>query len=114
MFGSVERDFIDIQYCWDASNIYHNPLYFEDVVLERYGHTYPECLQALVSVGKFGTQLVGLPYQIGLDHMCNKEYPLGYYRPGECAPYRCYQIPLNTKAGAVAAATYTGVAFLFP
>jgi hypothetical protein len=114
LFGSVDRNFIDIHYCWEASNVFHNPLYFSDVALERYGHTYSPPVQAVASAGKFGLQLVGLPYQLALDNIHNREYPLGYYRPGECAPKRCYQIPLNAKAAAVAAGAYTGVAFLFP
>ena len=35
----VPRDFAHIHYCWEPTNLYHNPIYFEDVPLERYGHT---------------------------------------------------------------------------
>lgn len=114
LFGSLERDFINIQYCWEASNLFHNPLYFADFPLERYGHTYPKVIQPFVSVGKFGAQLVGLPYQIALNDPHAKVYPLGYYRPGECAPYKCYQVPLSAHAALGSAAVYTGFAFLFP
>jgi hypothetical protein len=114
LFGSIDRNFIDINYCWEASNLFHRPLYFEDVPLERYGHTYPFAIQPFVSLGKFGTQLVGLPYQMALDPPCSRQYALGYYRPGECAPYLCYQIPLNARAAVMSAGVYTGIAFLFP
>jgi hypothetical protein len=114
LFGSLDRDFIGIEYCWEASNIFYRPLYFEDFALERYGHTYNEAVQSVVSLGKFGLQVVGLPYQLVLDKPDRKDYPLGYYRPGDCAPYKCYQIPLNAEAATVAAGVYTGAAFVFP
>ncbi|MBX3444227.1 MAG: hypothetical protein KF774_17625 [Planctomyces sp.] len=114
LFGSVERNFIGLQYCWAASNLYYHPLYFEDFALERYGHVAPDALQPLLSVGKFGVQLAGLPYQMVINPPLRCESPLGYYRPGECAPRKCYQIPLNVKAGAVTAGVYTGMALIIP
>lgn len=100
-------------FAWKASNIHYNPLYFEDVPLERYGHTYG-CVQPIVSLGKFGVQLVGLPYQMALDPPCKTVYPLGYYRPGEPAPKLCYQVPFNARAAAIAAGFYTGAAAILP
>ena len=102
-----------VQYRWAASNIAYNPLYFQDVSLERYGHNYG-LLQPVVSVGKFGTQLIGLPYQMALDPPCKCVYPLGYYRPGDCAPKLHYQIPLNARAALVQAAAVSGVALILP
>lgn len=101
-------------YAWEAPNLYHNPLYFEDPQLERYGHTYNEVFQPFVSVGKFGVQLVGLPYQMTIDPVCKRKYTLGWYRPGECAPKKHYQIPFNCDAAAVQAAAATGIIFLVP
>ena len=100
-------------YAWKASNIAYNPLYFEDVQLERYGHTYG-CLQPAASLGRFGVQLIGLPYQMALDPPCKCVYPLGYYRPGECAPKLCYQIPLNARAALVTAGFYSGLGVILP
>ncbi len=109
-----ERDFPEVVFSWDASDIWYNPLYFEDVALERYGHVHHPLLQPFVSARRFGAQLVLLPYQATIDPICKKIYPLGYYRPGEWAPYKCYQIPLNADAGAVQAGVMTGLFFLFP
>ena len=103
VFEGEDRNFIDIEYCWEAPNLFHNPLYFEDVPLERYGHTYCEPLQSISSDSKFGAHLVGLPYQMALAPIHKREYPLGYYRPGDPAPYKCYQIPLNAEAALKAA-----------
>ncbi len=100
-------------YAWKASNISYNPLYFQDVQLERYGHTYG-IFQPAVSLGLFGVQLIGLPYQLALDPPCKCEYPLGYYRPGEPAPKLFYQIPLNLRAAVVTAGFYSGLGVILP
>ncbi len=108
------RDFPDTLYAWEPSNFYHYPLYFEDAVLERYGHTYHPVVQPVVSVAKFGSQLVMLPYQMTLDPVDRPMYSLGWYRPGDCAPKLRYQPPLNGQAAAVEAGVWTGLFFLVP
>lgn len=101
-------------FAYTATNLFHNPLYFEDPQLERYGHTYHHLIQPFDSVGLFGLQLLGLPAQMTIDPICKKMYPLGYYRPGECAPKLHYQIPWNTRAAINQAAVTTGAIFIFP
>ncbi len=108
------RMFADSLYQWQATNQWHNPLYFEDVSLERYGHVHCEAVQPFVSVAKFGVQLAGLPYQMTIDPVCKKMYNLGYYRVGECAPKKYYRIPWNTHAAVNEAAVWTGLIYLFP
>ncbi len=108
------RMFPDTAMAWEASNYYHYPLYFEDVVLERYGHTYPFVVQPFVSAAKFSGQLLALPYQMTLDPINKPMYALGYYRPGEVAPKLKYQIPWNAQAAAVQAGVTTGLIFLIP
>lgn len=108
------RMFADCLYQWQATDQWHNPLYFEDVALERYGHVHHECVQPFVSVARFGVQLVGLPYQMTIDPVCKKMYNLGYYRAGECAPKKHYRIPWNTHAAVNEAAVWTGLFYLFP
>ncbi|MEX0716036.1 MAG: hypothetical protein WD066_05590 [Planctomycetaceae bacterium] len=99
---------------WEATNLFHNPLYFEDAQLERYGHTYHHCVQPFVSAGKFGGQLLGLPYQMAIDPMWERRYVLGWYRPGDCAPHLHHQVPFNAKAAAVQGGAMTGLFFLIP
>jgi hypothetical protein len=108
------RAFLAIHMLWEPSNLFHNPLYFEDHTLERYGHTHNRVLQPLVSVGKFGVHLIGLPYQLALHPPCERQFTLGWHRPGECVPYRYHVPPWNTKAALTAAAAYTGLIFLIP
>ncbi|QDT34208.1 hypothetical protein Mal48_34680 [Thalassoglobus polymorphus] len=111
--GELEKNFPPTYYHWMASNLTHDPLYFEDVSLERYGHTYPFA-QPFVSVSKFGLQVVGLPYQMALNPIDSEQYALGNYRPGDCPPHLRYRIPFNKKAAATAAGVYTGLIFLIP
>ena len=108
------RNYEAILYQWQASNLHHNPLYFQDAGLERYGHVHHELVQPFVSVGKFGLQLVGLPYQMTIDPVCRKQYALGYYRPGECAPKQTHQIPWNSTAALNQVAVVTGLTFAIP
>lgn len=99
---------------WAPTNLYHYPLYFEDPSLERYGHTYHPIVQPFASAGRFATQLVGLPYQMALHPVHSREYTLGYYRPGECAPKKHYQIPFNEEAAIAQAAAMAGFFLIFP
>lgn len=108
------RYFPNTQYTWLATNFFHYPLYFEDVPLERYGHTHHELIQPFASVGKFGLQLVGLPYQMTIDPVHKCMYTLGFYRPGECAPKLHEQVPFSLKAAAVQAGVTTGLIYAIP
>lgn len=110
----LERSFDGSMYMWEASQLFSNPLYFEDPPLERYGHSHHKLVQPFVSAGRFGTQLIGLPYQMAIDPICKKMYALGWYRPGECVPHKHYQIPLNAKAAIVQGSVVTGLIFLIP
>ena len=72
---------------WKASNLCHKPLYFEEVNLERYGHTAGPVLQPLVSSAHFFGNIIVLPYKMGVHGPTECQYSLGYYRPGNCAPW---------------------------
>ena len=109
-----ERRFDCIAYSWQASNVNYNPLYFEDPDLERLGHTRNQFIQPFVSVGKFGLQLVGLPYQTVISPVCSRTYPLGWYRPGECAPQLTYPIPWNFEAALFEGAVIGGLVWMIP
>ncbi len=107
------RNFQQVNYCWEPSNLYHLPIYFEDFCLERYGHTRHHLLQPVVSNGLFAAQLLGLPYQMTIDPICKKRYVLGWYRPGSYVPFTYHQVPWNTEAAVVQGAAVTGGYFLF-
>lgn len=109
-----QRSFPEITLAWEPTNFYYYPLYFSDPALERYGHSYPRVIQPLASIARFGTQVVFLPYQMTITPPCKPEYPLGFYRPGECAPKLHYPIPLNAHAAVTEAAVVTGLFFIIP
>ena len=109
-----ERSFPLMTMAWEPTNFYYYPLYFADPALERYGHTYHPLVQPIASVARAGVQFVLLPYQMTITPPCKQEYPLGWYRPGECAPKLHYQIPLNAKEAVVEAAVVTGLFFAIP
>jgi hypothetical protein len=112
--GAPDRVLAHMDFLWVPSNVFYSPLYFEDPALERYGHTHGPLLQPFASTTRFGIQLIGLPYQIALDPPHRRVYPLGFFRPGECAPKQVPNVPLNAKAAAASGAVYTGLIFAFP
>ena len=109
----VPRNFAFTYYAWEPTNLYHYPIYFEDVPLERYGHTRHYLIQPVFSGVKFAVQFLGIPYQMTLCPPLMKQYSLGYYRPGEFVPCKYYQIPWNAEAALVEAGVITGAYFLF-
>jgi hypothetical protein len=110
----VPREFAPATYHWAATNLYHRPAYFEDIALERYGHTYHPLLQPAVSIGKFGAQFLTLPYAMTIDPPRKKMYTLGYDQMGNQMPKREYRAPWNFKAASVQGAVTTGFWFLIP
>ncbi len=101
-------------FTWTASALCHKPTYFEDVQLERYGHSWGPYVQPLVSGAHFFLTVPMLPYKMGLYPPNECIYTLGYYRPGSCAPYMLDPLPLSVRAGLVQAGVWTGGAFLIP
>ncbi len=99
---------------WTASALCHKPVYFEDLQLERYGHTWGPWLQPFVSGGHFFLSVPALPYAIGLFPPNECIYTLGYYRPGSCAPYMLDALPLSIRAAALEAGAWTGAVFAIP
>lgn len=99
---------------WAASNLCHKPLYFEEVNLERYGHTAGPVLQPIVSSAHFFANIAVLPYKMGVHSPHECQYALGYYRPGNCAPWIIPPVPLSLKGAWYQAAAVTGTALLVP
>jgi hypothetical protein len=103
-----------VTFTWKASALCHKPLYFEDVQLERYGHSAGPLLQPLASAAQFYLLVPVLPYSMGLEPPGECLYSLGYYRPGSCAPYMLDPIPLSVRAGLAQAGVVTGLVFALP
>jgi hypothetical protein len=109
------RRFASTTFTWKAAGYCHKPLYFEHWNLERYGHS-TGCLVAdsACSAAHFFVTLPVLPYKMGVELPWECVYPLGYYRPGSCAPWTVPAPPISGRGLAVQAATMTGLAFLLP
>jgi len=108
------RQWPEITYHWKASALCHKPLYFEQVQLERYGHSWGPYVQPIMSGVHFFGTLPVLPYKMGIRTPCECVYTLGYYRPGSCAPYMIDPIPFTWRAALFEGAAATGISFAIP
>lgn len=108
------RDWAPIDFTWTASALCHKPLYFEQVQLERYGHSLGPYLQPIASGAHFFLSVPALPYKMGVDPPNECVYALGYYRPGSCAPYLVPPLPISLRGALYQGGVVTGLAFLIP
>jgi len=99
---------------WKASNLCHHPLYFEDVNLERYGHTRGPIIEPVVQSAHFFANIAVLPYKMGVHCPSECQYALGYYRPGNCSPWIKPPVPISARGAIAQAATMTGMFWLIP
>ena len=75
------------EFAWAAPDIRYQPLYFEDVALERYGQTAGPYHQSLISAFHFFKDFVFLPHKFRHDCPGSCDHPLGFCRPGNTTPY---------------------------
>ena len=101
-------------YTWTASGLCHKPLYFEDVQLERYGHMWGPWVQPFMSGAHFFLTVPILPYKMGLEPPNECIYTLGYYRPGDCAPYMIEPFPWSLRGAMYEAGAWVGGVFVIP
>ena len=108
------RRFTTTTFTWKAAGYCHKPLYFEHWALERYGHSHGFVADSFLSAAHFFGRLPTLPYQMGVQLPWECVYPLGYYRPGSCAPWTVPAVPVSGRGLVVGAAAATGIVFLLP
>jgi hypothetical protein len=117
-FGAGEtfegRNWSCVTYEWKASGLCHKPLYFEQVAVERYGHSATPILQDVMCGVHFFASVVTLPYMMGMCPPDECQYSLGYYRPGNCAPYLLDPIPLSLRGGLFQAGAIVGGILIIP
>jgi hypothetical protein len=111
-YGTV-RGWNGLSYAWNNTGVCHAPLYFQDLNLERYGYHYG-CAQTFVSSVKFVADTALFTYKLVAEPPCDCVYTLGYDRPGNCVPYRCYRLPWRTDAAMVLTGVGVGLFFLAP
>ena len=108
--GGRDRAFEGLTYRWQAANICHMPLYFEEPMLERHGQQCcPTWIQPAVSGSKFLSNLILLPYKATLQPACESRYTLGHFRPGSGAPCLRDTLPWSADAALVQAGATTAV-----
>ena len=107
------RSWSPTTFTWKATGVCHKPLYFEDVQLERYGHSWNPFVQPFMSAGHFFVSVPLLPYKMGLTLPNECIYTLGYYRPGSCAPYVIEPLQLSLRGALFEAAAVTGFVYWF-
>ena len=83
---------------WAASGNFSHPLYFEDRMLERHGHVRWGYLQPIVSGGRFVANSLLLPYYTSIQHPCDCQYAVGYFRAGSPAPALFQRPPWDRRA----------------
>ncbi len=110
----ARRDWIPSTFSWTASALCHKPLYFEEVQLERYGHTAGPLRQPIISSAHFFLNIAALPYKMGINPPHECQYALGYYRPGSCAPWMIPPIPLSLRGAVAETGAVLGGVFLLP
>jgi hypothetical protein len=101
-------------FTWKASALCHKPLYFEERQLERYNHGCGPFVQPIMSGAHFFLNVAVLPYKMGINPPGECQYPLGYYRPGSCAPRLLPPLPISLRGGLAEAGVVSGLIFLIP
>ncbi len=107
------RNWSPTTFTWHATGTCFRPLYFQDVQLERYGHSWNPVVQPFMSAAHFFISVPLLPYKMGLNPPNECVYTLGYYRPGSCAPYMIEPIPFSLRAITFEALGATAFGFWF-
>jgi hypothetical protein len=105
-----------VQFHWRPTNFFHQPLYFDDTPLERYGQSICPCVQPAISGARFFGTLAIVPYKIGIDRTHDCVSTLAYYRPGNCNPcIRERLVPaLEWDASLLEAGTALALVFALP
>ena len=104
-----------MSYSWEAPALKYNPLYFEDVELERFGNEF-QYLQPVVSAAHFYLTIPTLPYQIGTEEngLFDCVYDLGNDRPGNCVPFHLHHFGFSWTGALAQGGAVTGLLFILP
>ena len=96
-----------------AGTVPYQPLYFEEVNLERYGRSCGP-LQPAASIARFFATVPTLPYAMTVHHPHQVNCWTWPYQAGWGAPRVRELSPFNPKAGLVEAGIVTGMVALIP
>ncbi|MDR2169364.1 MAG: hypothetical protein LBP59_04410 [Planctomycetaceae bacterium] len=108
------RHFRQTCFQWKASALCTKGAYFENVQLDRYGHSVCPLLEPVISGAKFFTTIPLLPYKAGLTPPNECVYTLGHYRVGNCAPHALDPLPISVRAILFEGAAIAGAIAIIP
>lgn len=110
------REWSPFAYRWEAPGLCHQPLYFEEVSLERLGRSPigPRFAQPAISAAHFFGTIPLLPYAIATDPPSELVYTLGEYRPGSNVPYDLRRPQFSLRGLAAQSAAVTGLILMIP
>ncbi|MDP6445698.1 MAG: hypothetical protein QF805_18025 [Pirellulaceae bacterium] len=103
-----------VEYHWEPSEFFHQPLYFDDQPLERYGQSMAPRLQPLISGAHFFGNFFVTPYKMGVNRTHDRISTLGYYRAGSYAPCVRQRIPFELQGMSFETAAALGLIFILP
>jgi len=112
-WAGADRGWAPFAYLWEAPAVCHQPLYFEEVNLERHGYSFGLAQPVLSGAHFFGTVPL-LPYKMAAQRPRDCVFTLGHYRPGSYAPWQVHRLPLRLDAAAVQGGVVAGLIFLIP
>jgi hypothetical protein len=103
-----------VDYTWHAPLLYHGPLYFEQVSLERYGQGPAPLLQPACSAASFFGTIPLLPYHVGAYPPSERIYTLGHRRAGDRVPYQHHWPRFSWRGVRYQSMATTGLIFALP
>lgn len=104
----------NIVYYWDAPDLFHRPLYYEEVNAERHGYSRLPVMQPAVSGLHFFASTLALPYQMTVHPPRECVAPLGHYRAGNPVPYQRELPEWDPKAAVIQTMVVGGLIFIVP
>jgi len=105
---------LDEWFFLEPASFCNQPLYFEEVNLERFGASRRPRLQSVVSGARFFATVPALPYLMAVERPRGCYYETGPYRAGRPAPRHKELPPLRLGAVTVEGAVITALIFLIP
>jgi hypothetical protein len=101
-----------VEFSWAPAELAHQPLYFDDQPLERYGQSVCPLLQPVLSGAHFFLVFPVVPYKIGIDRTHDPVHTLGHYRMGTAAPCIRQRLPFELDAALFEAGAWLGAGFI--
>ncbi|MGH7128828.1 MAG: hypothetical protein ACREIV_09680 [Planctomycetaceae bacterium] len=107
------REWLAHTFHGQASSFCHRPLYFEELYVERYGHSLGH-LQPFASAAHFYGTVPLLPYKMWIEPPWECVYTMHHMRVDTCGPPAPPRPPFRLDAAAVQAGVTAGLILVVP